>query len=107
MPLFAILDLRPDVFVVTATTPPTLLKSQLALVPVLLHARPRCDAWLTSFGEAVRSGSLGTFESRHLMALMLAHAQRLAVGHDRTKQLDRAGRFAHESEAALAGDQPG
>jgi 2,3-bisphosphoglycerate-independent phosphoglycerate mutase len=78
----SILDLRPDVFVVTGdhSTPARLKSHSWHPVPVLLHASTaRCDAWLTSFGEGqCARGSLGTFESRHLMALMLAHAQRLA-----------------------------
>lgn len=78
----SILDLRPDVFVVTGdhSTPASLKGHSWHPVPVLLHATTaRWDTWLTSFGEGqCARGSLGTFESRHLMALMLAHAQRLA-----------------------------
>jgi 2,3-bisphosphoglycerate-independent phosphoglycerate mutase len=78
----SITALKPDVFVVTGdhSTPAELKGHSWHPVPVLLHATTaRHDSWLTSFneGECAR-GSLGTFESKHLMALMLAHGQRLA-----------------------------
>lgn len=77
----SILSLKPDVFVVTGdhSTPASLKAHSWHPVPVLLHAETaRKDSWLTSFGEGqCARGSLGTFESRYLMALMLAHAQRL------------------------------
>lgn len=78
----SILSLKPDVFVVTGdhSTPASLKAHSWHPVPVLLHAETaRKDSWLTSFGEGqCARGSLGAFESRYLMALMLAHAQRLA-----------------------------
>jgi 2,3-bisphosphoglycerate-independent phosphoglycerate mutase len=78
----SVLDLGPDVLVVTGdhSTPSGLKSHSWHPVPVLLHASTaRWDTWMKSFGEGqCARGSLGTFESRHLMALMLAHAQRLA-----------------------------
>ena len=78
----SILELNPDVFVVTGdhSTPAALKSHSWHPVPVLLHAKTaRRDSWLSSFGEGqCAQGSLGTFMARDLMALMLAHAQRLA-----------------------------
>ena len=76
------LELNPDVFVVTGdhSTPAALKSHSWHPVPMLLHAKTaRRDSWLSSFGEGqCAQGSLGTFMARDLMALMLAHAQRLA-----------------------------
>lgn len=78
----SIVDLNPDVLVVTGdhSTPVGLKSHSWHPVPVLLHAATaRYDTWMASFGEGqCARGSLGTFESRHLMSLMLAHAQRLS-----------------------------
>lgn len=78
----SILSLKPDVFAVTGdhSTPAALKSHSWHPVPLLLYAKTaRRDSWLTSFGEGeCARGSLGTFKSQDLIALMLAHAQRLA-----------------------------
>lgn len=71
--------LNPDVITVTGdhSTPAAYRAHTWHAVPVLLAsswARPTA----TSFGEtSCRTGDLGRFEGRHLMALALAHAGRL------------------------------
>ncbi len=72
--------LEPDVLVVTGdhSTPATYRAHSWHHVPVLLASRwSRPTA--SEFGEsACRSGDLGMFAGKHLMALALAHADRLA-----------------------------
>jgi 2,3-bisphosphoglycerate-independent phosphoglycerate mutase len=75
-----ILDLDPEVLVVTGdhSTPATYQAHSWHSVPVLL-ASPWARPTGKSFGESeCRVGDLGAFEGKHLMALALAHAGRLA-----------------------------
>ncbi len=70
----------PDVVAVTGdhSTPSLLGGHSWHPVPVVLAADSCRRDGITAFGESqCRLGSLGHFESKHLMALMLAHAQRL------------------------------
>jgi 2,3-bisphosphoglycerate-independent phosphoglycerate mutase len=73
-------ELRPEVVVVTGdhSTPATLRAHSWHSVPTLIASpwtRPTGDG----FGEReCRHGELGVFEGKHLMALALAHAGRLA-----------------------------
>jgi 2,3-bisphosphoglycerate-independent phosphoglycerate mutase len=75
-----IMEAAPEVLVVTGdhSTPATFGAHSWHSVPVLL-ASPWARPSGRSFGESeCRSGDLGTFEGKHLMALALAHAGRLA-----------------------------
>lgn len=75
-----ILELGPETLVVTGdhSTPATFRAHSWHSVPVLL-ASPWARATGARFGESeCRVGDLGTFEGKHLMALALAHAGRLA-----------------------------
>jgi 2,3-bisphosphoglycerate-independent phosphoglycerate mutase len=75
-----ILELGPETLVVTGdhSTPATFRAHSWHSVPVLL-ASPWARATGARFGESeCRAGDLGTFEGKHLMALALAHAGRLA-----------------------------
>jgi 2,3-bisphosphoglycerate-independent phosphoglycerate mutase len=80
-PLVAgILEASPEVLMVTGdhSTPATFGAHSWHSVPVLL-ASPWARPSGMSFGESeCRAGDLGTFEGKHLMALALAHAGRLA-----------------------------
>jgi 2,3-bisphosphoglycerate-independent phosphoglycerate mutase len=75
-----LLGLKPGVFCVTGdhSTPVAVKGHSWHPVPVMIHA-PRCGAdGLARFHERhARQGSLGTMESRHLMAVLLANAGRL------------------------------
>ena len=77
----AILDLAPDVLIVTGdhSTPSSLRSHSWHPVPVLLAATTcRPDA-ATTFGErACLQGGLGQIEAKYLLPLALAHAGRLA-----------------------------
>lgn len=74
-----IVAFEPDVLAVTGdhSTPAAFRAHSWHAVPVLLAsrwARPTAD----TFGESTaRAGDLGRFEAKHLMSLMLAHAERL------------------------------
>jgi 2,3-bisphosphoglycerate-independent phosphoglycerate mutase len=75
-----ILELAPEVLVVTGdhSTPATFKAHSWHAVPVLI-ASPWARPTGGRFGETeCRKGELGTFEGKHLMALALAHADRLA-----------------------------
>ena len=75
-----LLALRPDVLAVTGdhSTPVLMRGHSWHPVPLLLHAVPAFADGFERFHEKhCRSGSLGTFASRDLMALLLAHAGRL------------------------------
>ncbi len=75
-----IVELGPEVLVVTGdhSTPATFRAHSWHSVPVLL-ASPWARPSGVRFGESeCRTGDLGTFEGKHLMALALAHAGRLA-----------------------------
>ena len=78
MPL--ILDVHPDVLVVTAdhSTPSTMGRHSWHLVPVLIHSKfSRVDD-VNAFNElSCLHGSLGIRPGLHLMGLALAHAGRL------------------------------
>jgi 2,3-bisphosphoglycerate-independent phosphoglycerate mutase len=80
-PLVAgVMEASPEVLVVTGdhSTPATFGAHSWHSVPVLL-ASPWARPSGGSFGESeCRAGDLGTFEGKHLMALALAHAGRLA-----------------------------
>ena len=76
----ALLANEPDVVAVTAdhSTPAVLGSHSWHPVPALLAAGSCRSDGVTAFGEAqCRLGGLGHFESKHLMALMLAHGHRL------------------------------
>jgi 2,3-bisphosphoglycerate-independent phosphoglycerate mutase len=75
-----ILELGPEVVVVTGdhSTPSTLKAHSWHSVPTLISS-PWARPTGSRFGETdCRNGDLGTFEGKHLMALALAHAGRLA-----------------------------
>lgn len=76
----SLLDHAPDVIAVTGdhSTPSLMGSHSWHPVPLVLAADScRLDG-ITAFGESqCRLGGLGLFESKHLMALMLAHGQRL------------------------------
>ena len=76
----SLLDNAPDVVAVTGdhSTPSPMGSHSWHPVPVVLAADTcRLDG-IAAFGEAqCRLGGLGLFESKHLLALMLAHAGRL------------------------------
>lgn len=78
-----ILDLRPDVLVVTGdhSTPSTLKSHSWHPVPVLLWApgTTRSNHQVTSFGETqCLAGALGQFRATDLMKLVTAHARKQA-----------------------------
>jgi 2,3-bisphosphoglycerate-independent phosphoglycerate mutase len=75
-----ILELGPEVLAVTGdhSTPATYRAHSWHSVPVLLSS-PWARPTGARFGETeCRTGDLGTFEGKHLMALALAHGGRLA-----------------------------
>ena len=76
----SLLDGAPDVVAVTGdhSTPSTMGSHSWHPIPVVLAAGNCRFDGSTAFGESqCRLGGLGHFESKHLMALMLAHAGRL------------------------------
>jgi 2,3-bisphosphoglycerate-independent phosphoglycerate mutase len=76
----SILELKPDVFIVTGdhSTPSKMRSHSFHPVPTLLRAAIcRTDA-VTEFNEsACLHGGLGQFQAMHLMLLAMAHAGRL------------------------------
>jgi 2,3-bisphosphoglycerate-independent phosphoglycerate mutase len=74
-----IVDLKPDVFIVTGdhSTPSKMKSHSFHPVPtLLLAATARTDA-VTQFGEeSCLRGGLGRFQAKHLMLLAMAHASR-------------------------------
>jgi 2,3-bisphosphoglycerate-independent phosphoglycerate mutase len=75
----AIMKLSPDVLVVTGdhSTPSRLKSHSWHPVPTLLVADTCRPDGLTEFSErACLRGGLGMFEAKHLMLLVMAHAQR-------------------------------
>lgn len=77
----ALLELRPDVLAVTGdhSTPAPLRAHSWHPVPVLVAGRRAYADPIDRFEEtAAIGGHLGTFPSRHLMGLLLAHADKLA-----------------------------
>jgi 2,3-bisphosphoglycerate-independent phosphoglycerate mutase len=76
----ALLALRPGVLCVTGdhSTPVAIRGHSWHPVPVMLHG-PNCgaDGFARFHERHARAGSLGVFESRHLMALLMANAGRL------------------------------
>jgi 2,3-bisphosphoglycerate-independent phosphoglycerate mutase len=76
----ALLDLRPDVLIVTGDhSTPSLIKSHSwHPLPILLSARTGRGDRVTAFGEtACLGGSLGHMRHVDIMPLALAHALRL------------------------------
>jgi 2,3-bisphosphoglycerate-independent phosphoglycerate mutase len=76
-----ILDLKPDVLVVTGdhSTPSKLRSHSWHPVPVLLRAATCRFDGVTEFSEsACLRGGLGHFEAKYLMLLAMAHAGRLS-----------------------------
>lgn len=74
------LDNAPDVVAVTGdhSTPSTMGSHSWHPIPVVLAADTCRPDGTAAFGEThCRLGGLGLFESKHLLALMLAHAGRL------------------------------
>ncbi len=75
-----ILDMKPDVFVVTGdhSTPAAMKAHSWHPVPVLLTSSFCRPDKVTHFGESdCLQGGLGHFESKYLMSFILAHAKRL------------------------------
>jgi len=75
-----ILDLKPDVFIVTGdhSTPSKMKSHSFHPVPTLLRAATARTDGVTEFGEEqCLRGGLGQFEAKHLMLLAMAHAGRL------------------------------
>ncbi|MHB1214051.1 MAG: 2,3-bisphosphoglycerate-independent phosphoglycerate mutase [Thiobacillus sp.] len=75
-----LLDLQPDVLVVTAdhSTPAAMAAHSWHPVPVLIHAASARADGISHFDEyACRGGGLGLRPGLHLMGLALAHAGRL------------------------------
>jgi 2,3-bisphosphoglycerate-independent phosphoglycerate mutase len=75
-----IVELRPDVFIVTGdhSTPSKLRSHSWHPVPVLLRAASVRTDGVTKFGEgACLHGGLGQFQAMYLMPLAMAHAGRL------------------------------
>lgn len=76
-----LLDLEPDVLAVTGdhSTPVPMKSHSWHPVPLILVAETAFVDPVDRYDEvAVTGGHLGTFPSRHLLALMLAHGGRLA-----------------------------
>lgn len=76
----ALLELRPDVLVVTGdhSTPSLLQQHSWHPVPFLLNARAIIPDRIAAFSErACRGGVLGRFPAKNAMALMLASAMKL------------------------------
>ena len=75
-----ILELNPDVFIVTGdhSTPSKMRSHSFHPVPTLIRSSlARTDA-VTEFSEsACLHGGLGQFQAMHLMLLAMAHAGRL------------------------------
>ena len=77
----ALAELRPDVLAVTGdhSTPAPMKAHSWHPVPVLISGRRAYVDPVARFDEtAALGGHLGTFPSRHLMGLLLAHAGKLA-----------------------------
>jgi len=75
----AMLDLKPEVFIVTGdhSTPSKLKSHSWHPVPTLLRAVTARTDPVTEFSEvACLRGGLGQFQAKHLMLLAMAHAQR-------------------------------
>jgi 2,3-bisphosphoglycerate-independent phosphoglycerate mutase len=75
-----IVELKPDVFIVTGdhSTPSKLRSHSWHPVPVLLRAASARTDGVTKFGEgACLHGGLGHFQAMYLMPLAMAHAGRL------------------------------
>jgi 2,3-bisphosphoglycerate-independent phosphoglycerate mutase len=75
-----IVELKPDVFIVTGdhSTPSKLRSHSWHPVPVLLRAASARTDGVTKFGEgACLHGGLGQFQAMYLMPLAMAHAGRL------------------------------
>ena len=76
-----ILNLNPDVFVVTAdhSTPAVIKSHSWHPVPVLIHSRWSRKSDISEFGETqLIKGSLGVLNSLDLMMLIMANSGRLA-----------------------------
>ena len=76
----ALLDLKPDVFMVAGdhSTPSVLAAHSWHPVPFLLHSKYTLAEGVQRFTERdLRLGSLGQFEAKHVMTLALAHAGKL------------------------------
>ena len=76
----ALLSLQPDVLCITGdhSTPVLVKGHSWHPVPVLVHGRwCGADEAARFHEKSARTGSLGTFASRHLMAVLLANAGRL------------------------------
>jgi 2,3-bisphosphoglycerate-independent phosphoglycerate mutase len=74
------LELKPDVFIVTGdhSTPSKMKSHSWHPVPTLLRADLARTDGVTEFNEAAcLRGGLGQFEAKHLMLLAMAHAGRL------------------------------
>lgn len=74
-----ILDLKPDVLIVTGdhSTPSKMKSHSFHPVPTLLRAATARTDRVTEFGEEpCLRGGLGQFQAKHLMLLAMAHANR-------------------------------
>ena len=75
----AMLELKPDVFIVTGdhSTPSKLKSHSWHPVPTLLRAATTRTDGVTEFSESgCLRGGLGQFQAKHLMLLAMAHANR-------------------------------
>lgn len=76
-----LLDLAPDVLVVAGdhATPAIMASHSWHPVPLLVHSQWTLGEGVDRFNERdLRHGSLGQLEAKHIMALALAHAGKLA-----------------------------
>ncbi len=76
-----ILDLKPDVFVVTAdhSTPAAYTAHSWHPIPMLLRSKWSRNSGINKFGETeLLGGTLGIINSIDLMPLVMAHAGKLA-----------------------------
>jgi 2,3-bisphosphoglycerate-independent phosphoglycerate mutase len=76
-----VLDLKPDVFVITGdhSTPASYRAHSWHPVPVVLSSKWRRKSGVSHFGEtALQCGSLGIMNTLDLMTLIMAHSGRLA-----------------------------
>jgi 2,3-bisphosphoglycerate-independent phosphoglycerate mutase len=74
-----ILELKPDVFIVTGdhSTPSKMKSHSFHPVPTLIRAATARTDGVTEFGEeSCLRGGLGQFQAKHLMLLAMAHANR-------------------------------
>lgn len=75
-----ILDLHPDVLAITGdhSTPSNMMSHSWHPIPILVHSKHGRHKAVSGFGETECSmGTFGTIQSKELMPLLLAHADKL------------------------------